>query len=94
MGPIKFKHCNIEAGKGQEEYNVLPALKLDTDYGEVISCWKMTFWERLKVLITGKIWMVLLTFNKPITPSKLVVNRKDAYLIETDKEYQKVLNNG
>ena len=79
MKPIKFKHQNVVFAENQPEYQQLPALKLDTSEGEVISCWKMSFKERLKVLFTGKIWLSLMGFNKPLTPTYLSVNRKDVY---------------
>lgn len=86
MKAIEFKHQNIVFAKDQPEYIPLPALKLNTPQGEVISCWKMTFKERLKVLITGKIWLNLLSYNKPLTPSYLTVNRKEVFSIPEDKK--------
>lgn len=85
MRAIKFKHQNKVFAEYQKEYFSLPALQLDTKEGEVITCWKMSFLERLKVLFTGKVWLVLLTFNKPLTPSNLSLNRKDFYS-HTDDE--------
>lgn len=85
MKPIKFKHQNITFAENQLEYMPLPALKIDSQNGEVVSCWKMTFIERVKVLITGKVWVSLLTFNKPLTPSYLAVNRKEVYSIIGEK---------
>lgn len=79
MKAIKFKHQNSEYAKDQPEYQVLPALKLDTPEGEVISCWKLSYKERLIIIFTGRIWLSLMSFNKPLTPSYMSVNRKDVY---------------
>ena len=79
MKPIEFKDQNVVFAKDQPEYQPLPALRLSTPEGEVISCWKMSFKERLKVLFTGKVWLSLMSFNKPLTPSFMSVNRKDVY---------------
>lgn len=79
MRPINFKHQNVVFAEDQPEYQPLPALKFDTPQGEVVSCWKMTFKERIKVLFTGKVWLSLMSFNKPLTPSIVAVNRKDVY---------------
>lgn len=79
MKPIKFKHSNVVFAKDQPEYQQLPALKLDTPEGEVISCWKMSIKERIIILFTGKMWLSLMSFNKELTPSYLSVNRKDVY---------------
>lgn len=66
MKPIEFKEQNCVVAKEQPEYLSLPAHK--TDDGKVISCWKFTWWERLKVLWTGKMWFHVWTFNKPLQP--------------------------
>ena len=79
MKPIEFKHQNIVFAKDQPEYQPLPALKLDSENGEVISCWKLSFKERIRIIFTGKLWLSLMTFNKPLTPHFLAVNRKDVY---------------
>ena len=85
MKPIKFKYCNVVYAENQPEYQNLPALKLETDNGEIISCWKLSFKERLIILFTGKMWLSLLSFNKPLTPSFLSVNRKEVFTIPEDK---------
>ena len=85
MKPIKFKYCNVVYAENQSEYQDLPALKLETDNGEVISCWKLSFKERLIILFTGKMWLSLLSFNKPLTPSFLTVKRKEVFTIIEDK---------
>ena len=85
MKPIKFKYCNVVYAENQPEYQNLPALKLETDNGEIISCWKLSFKERLIILFTGKMWLSLLSFNKPLTPSFLSVNRKEVFTIIDDK---------
>ena len=94
MKPIEFKHQNVVFAKDQPEYQPLPALKLNTPEGEVISCWGMTFKERVKVLFTGKVWVSLMSFNKPLTPSFIAVSRKDVYSHPDDKIkwYRKLLD--
>jgi hypothetical protein len=80
MKPIKFKEQNIIFAENQPEYQQLPAFKNNTTQGEVISCWKLTIYERIKLLITGKLYVELLTFNKPLTPSYLTVNKSDLFI--------------
>jgi len=79
MKPEKFKHCNVTFAENQPEYISLPALKIESKEGHVITCWKLSFKERLKILFIGKMWLKLLTFNKPLTPSLLSVHREDMY---------------
>jgi len=79
MKPIKFKESNITFAENQPPYIPLPAFKNESQEGEVISCWQLSFTERLKVLFTGKIWLSLLSFNKPLTPSLLTPNKYDIF---------------
>jgi hypothetical protein len=71
MEPIKFKESNITFAENQKEYKDLPAYKDNGIEGIIISCWKMNFKERIIILFTGKIWLWLWSFNKPLTPSLL-----------------------
>ena len=63
MKPIKFKEQNTEIAKNQPQYITLPAHKVKNDEGEVIFCIGLNFWERLRLLWTGKLWCCILTFN-------------------------------
>ncbi len=77
MKPIEFPEQNVVFAKDQPEYQPLPAFRNNSPEGEVISCWQLSYRERLKILITGKLWVNLLTFNKPLTPSFFTVNKED-----------------
>lgn len=84
MRPTKFKDQNVVFAKDQPEYQPLPALKFPGGEGEVISCWKLSLRERIKVLFTGRVWLSLLSFNHPLTPSLLSVDRKELYTNKWD----------
>lgn len=77
MKPINFKEANVTFAKDQPEYQPLPAFRNDSPQGEVVSCWQLSFKERIKILFTGKLWVSLLTFNQPLTPSFFTVDKKD-----------------
>lgn len=79
MNPIKFKEQNIIFAEHQDNYWPLPALVKKDNYGTVMTCWKMSFKERLKVLLTGKIWVYEASFNKPLTPIFLSTNNKEKF---------------
>jgi len=74
MKPVKFKDMNCTYAEGQEPYLPLPAHKHDDEWKCVSACWYLGFWERVKVLFTGKIYTTLPTFGRPLTPQKLEVN--------------------
>ena len=73
MKPIKFKECNATFAENQPEYLPLPVHK--SAFGIVTSCWKLSLFERVKVLFLGKVYLSLMTFNKPLQPQKLSVQK-------------------
>lgn len=74
MKNVKFEGCNVVYGKGQPEYIPLYAQKA----GDVsITCYKLSFKERLKVLFTGVIWLGQMNFGKPLQPQLPSVNKND-----------------
>ena len=71
MKPIDFKEKIVDFAKDQDKYQTLPAWK--DEEGQVISCWKLTLMERIKLLIQGKIWVRQYTFNKALQPQLLQI---------------------
>lgn len=79
MKPIEFEEQNVIFAEDQPEYLPLPAHRVDEAEGRVISCWKLTLWERIKLLFTGRLWVCLMSFNKPLTPSFFTVDKSDVF---------------
>lgn len=77
MKPIEFKEQNTIFAENQSEYEMLPAFKADTSQGEVVSCWKLSIKERLRLLWSGKLWMSLVTYNNPLQASILSTQKSD-----------------
>lgn len=73
MNPIKFKEVNTLVGANQEEY--IPLEGHTCNHGILTVCWYLRFGERLKLLLTGRIWAQFLTCGNPITPHKLEVDK-------------------
>lgn len=73
MTPIKFPEVNVTFAEDQPEYLPLPAWR-GVD-GTVISCWKLTRKERLKILFTGRLWLRSLTFGRSLQPLLPEVDR-------------------
>lgn len=79
MKPIKFKEQTCTFAKDQSEYGQLPAHMSDTEDGIVVtSCWSLSFKERFMLLITGKVWVKVLTFGNPLQPLDLTTVKKEA----------------
>jgi hypothetical protein len=91
MKPIKFKEQNCTYAENQDEYGNLPAFK--DENGVVISCWKLSFKERVRILFYGNMWLSLLSFNKPLTPSLMTTDKSDLFL-PNKKQDEKTVNKG
>ncbi len=66
MDPVTFEGYNMVFGAGQEEYRDLPAHR--DDDGQVVSCWRLTWRERFRMLWTGRLYLAVLTFHTPMQP--------------------------
>lgn len=66
MEPVKFNGSNVVFAENQPEYKPLPAFK--SQEGIVVTCWKMTFLERLKFVFSGRFYLIITTFNQPLQP--------------------------
>lgn len=69
MKPIKFKGFNITYGQNQKELEPLPAHLAEN--GDVVSCWQLSFKERLLVFVTGKVWEHTRTQHANLQPFRL-----------------------
>lgn len=71
MQPIEFKGFNTVFAKDQPEYLPLPAhVNRHDTAGTVTTCWRLTWRERLRVLLKGQVWLQQLTFHKPLQPQR------------------------
>lgn len=92
MKPKHFKEVNTIFAKDQKEYVPLPGYLNPSEKGEFIFCMGLSFFERIKILITGRIWINLLTFNKALTPSFLTVHKSQVIYREPLINWLRVLN--
>ncbi len=76
MTPTVFAEQTAVAGKGQPEYSQLPCHQVVGDpQGRVVFCWTLSWKERLRVLLSGKLWHQVLTFRQPLQPQMLGVEK-------------------
>ena len=80
MEAIKFKESNVVFAENQDEYKQLPVYYDETqDKGVVVTCYKLSFVERLRVLFFGKLWLAVMTFNKPLQPQLPSTKKSDIF---------------
>ena len=83
MTPSQFKHANKTLQPSGKEYsenvNSVQPLPVWTDGEQCVSCWQMSWRERLSALIFGRVWLAVLTGSTQ--PPAYVVASKE-YLKE------------
>jgi len=83
-----FDEQNVVIGAGQAEYLPLYAHKIQGDrQGTTTTRWKLTWRERIKLLFTGELWHQVLTFNLPLQPQMLMVDKPEEWLTYKGLEY-------
>ncbi len=78
MKSVKFKGYNLDLAKNQPEYETLPVLyQKDSRCGEMVSCFKFSFLERIKILFGGKLWLTQLTFRQGFHPIYMSLEKNE-----------------
>lgn len=67
MKPVEFPQQKVVFAKDQPQYLPLPAYR-SANGSMVTSCWRMSWRERLRNLLTGRVYVSLLTFGSPLQP--------------------------
>jgi hypothetical protein len=71
MKPIPFKEMNkiltTPLGKPEPDCGDLPTY---IGGGQIISCWRLDFWDRIRALIFGRIWLGVMG-KKTQAPARL-----------------------
>ena len=65
MEPVEFPQVNVRWAENQEEYLTLPSF---VNEEESISCWRLTWGERLKLLLTGRLWLRQVNYRRALQP--------------------------
>lgn len=63
MIPVKFKEANRILGKPESNDVECENLYVFADGTQCVSCWKLSFIERLKILMFGTIWLSVMGNN-------------------------------
>lgn len=63
----------------------LPAHYGSGVHGEVVSCWKLSVWQRIKLLWSGAVWHSQRTHGKPPMPVLLTTNKWEIFAKQASK---------
>lgn len=81
---LKGKTNTKFVGKGCHD---LPAERIADEHGSVITTWKMSWKDRFKALITGRLYLITYTYYNEFQPIRLTVNEDECPSVSrTDKK--------
>lgn len=64
--------------KDQPQYSPLPARAVGDSQRTIITSWKLSWKEKLQLLWTGRVYLTILTFGKPLQPVRMDVTAQAA----------------
>lgn len=64
----KFRVCNTDYAKNQDEYRTLPAYVMQPPERDALIKYRLSWKERLYVLFTGNVFFAQRTFGNPLQP--------------------------
>lgn len=76
MKPVQFKGHNAVLAKDQPQYLPLPVCHECTPERSVVSCWKPSILERIKILFGRKIYFRQSTFGGALQPIRPMLDWK------------------
>ncbi len=82
MKPVEFPWQNETLAKNQPPYKPLPVYIGPAPNSVMISCWRFSLWERIKVLWTGKLWLAQYTFEHRLQPQLPTVHESIVLTLE------------
>ena len=85
MKSVKFKESGIVFAKGDPIYETHVYMDQSVrGEKDIVVCYKLNFWERLMVLVTGRIWLTQTTYDGILRPLWLTTIKKQ--LLTTRKQ--------
>lgn len=76
MNLIEFPEQTVVIAKEQPQYKPLPAHRFKDDpQGRIVCCWAVSWRERFQILLRGRLWHQILTFDRPLQPQLLTVEK-------------------
>jgi hypothetical protein len=70
---VEFPQQTVVIAKDQSQYRPMPAHR-NPETGVVTCCWSLSWKERFKLLLTGKLWHQIMTFGLPLQPQLLLID--------------------
>ena len=79
MKTIEFLEANIKIGfPNNRDPKKNNTLRVETKKVDVVTCWKMSFRERIKAFFTGRVWLVVRSNGGANVSAVAIINKLDA----------------
>ena len=89
LKPVEFKGQNVVYAEDQPEYMPLPGYRVEyspkNKEGNFVTCWKISFWDRIRILFGKPLWFEVLTFWENLQPVKLTVDKSETVIPKYEK---------
>lgn len=76
MKAVEFDEVNLRIAEEQEEYQTLPA-HVNPKEGSITCCFELSDEEKAEIAKTGKVWLKVYTFMKPLQPIYPTVDKSE-----------------
>ena len=76
MEQVDFKQTN---NRLVEKGGLPVSVFVDESVGFVVSCWKPTFLERVKLLFTGRIFVCMMSAKRNVPVTRLSISEKEVF---------------
>lgn len=78
MKSLNFPKVNVVYAEGDSVHQVY-AYRDNSPRGQkdIVACFGLNFWERIMILITGKVWINITTLDGNIRPMRMTVLKKE-----------------
>ena len=74
--PIPYGWRRVVFAENQkEDYIPLPGIFENAKQGHLITRWKLTWKERIQVLLFDELWFTTMTFHQPLQPIMLDISK-------------------
>lgn len=83
---VEFPEVTDIFAKNQPQYRPLPCFRYPNDKeGKIVCCWQLSLRDRIIVMLRGKTWHQVLTFNGRLQPQLLMIDKPDMESCTGDK---------
>ena len=84
LKPIEFKGQNVVYAENQDQYISLPGYRVayspETKEGNFVTCWKISFKDRIRILFGKPLWFEVWTFWENLQPVKLTIDKDETVI--------------